>query len=1144
MADVWPDNVPTSLWTYQTLELKTVPEVPMMGLVFANGFLLAAGLGAVFLLIFARQRFMEQQRNGGPDENFLVLTEIEAQDLGGSSALRKAYMIYASVILIIYLGLTFFGKLIFSLTKQLPVAGIDVDLNQIRFDQPAWPLTVAFGLAGMGPLLPPVRIAEDWLRERAYRAVGIPTRIQKTARKIVAALDHASSEEPAERTGRKRKIDRDAWKKNRALRKLLADKRELLRTRLSGTWMDAALGRADRRDEFIALHTQLESLVFWARGARGAWPGIEVSEAVRSLENRVLEETEVFLNEFERNLREARSGGSPPVIPAFSPKLKQMRRLRGELAAILAVFVERDPIQIEKDGAVATERGASEIRDAALDGLLLASEPSPVTAGPELALGLAILCLFPVYAVFVWRGWHPAFAPASSIDAPVTILTSAALETLRLTLILWLPIMAAFSVRQYLIDEDRWIYDLGRGYDSTQVLREQTAAIMVGLVAAFIGLLALAPLWAFLQSINEARFRDLLLKGTVPFLLFYPSMLIISAPAVWSALAGADARARRRWKRGMFLGLVGAGFVFAAQYLQLGLWYGFQACAAKGWFLFDFWQQEGCFANYGGLDFVVYPLLTFLTTVFLGNPERRTRRQLRRTAQASLRPASAATTALLLVLAPLAFSAMPALSQTTGTPAVSPAPGREPPKEPMRVTLGFRTDAEPFSFKSDNNKDDSDGFRYSGFVADLCHRIFSGPGFIVTETAVTAEDRFERLRKHENDPDKIDVLCDPVTMRYSDPERVGLYSPIVFASGVSYLRVLQRAAGARVQIAYVEGSTSDKVARRACDVDLFAIVPPKKRDTLPIICATSWSIARYVYARGNAGGDDDLDALASGLALAADLQLRWAKTQLGATDAASACPGDGSSQCVEILRKLADNFEADPGGRDDTLRTRSSALRVDLEAAVGKRRSDELFDLWKGVHVWQSIRDELTSGDRCVSDACFEQLRSEFLSLGYDPDCGVVDNYGATRFERIYYRFCPLRSHNDAISWLCSPRFNADTNLVYMGDRDIIVGKLRSWNILNGDCPVENTDGADILTYEPYALLFRKDPELADVIQRGVYDFFSRRTDAQASFATYFPGKTMSTVLAYLFLLNAVEQEETTTSRSVPIPEARPGPAD
>ncbi len=190
MENPWPSGVPESLWNYQWTLMKDRPQVPMSGVHVEANFLFAFMVGIGFLLYFAWRRFSEAKHSDEHGDH-RVLREIEVGALGGRYALRKAYVIYAGALIVIYVAMTFFGKLLFTLANELPVSGIRVDISTIRFDSPEWPLTLAFGLAGVGPLLPPLRIAEDWLRERAYRAVGIPTRIQLTTRRILEEMDEA-----------------------------------------------------------------------------------------------------------------------------------------------------------------------------------------------------------------------------------------------------------------------------------------------------------------------------------------------------------------------------------------------------------------------------------------------------------------------------------------------------------------------------------------------------------------------------------------------------------------------------------------------------------------------------------------------------------------------------------------------------------------------------------------------------------------------------------------------------------------------------------------------------------------------------------------------------------------------------------------
>lgn len=125
----------------------------------------------------------------------------------------------------------------------------------------------------------------------------------------------------------------------------------------------------------------------------------------------------------------------------------------------------------------------------------------------------------------------------------------------------------------------------------------------------------------------------------------------------------------------------------------------------------------------------------------------------------------------------------------------------------------------------------------------------------------------------------------------------------------------------------------------------------------------------------------------------------------------------------------------------------------------------------------------------------------------------------------VNFRFCPARNHNELITWFCGQNGPKGT-LIYMGDHDLILGKLQTWRDKYATCEVQDEDGADDLTYEPYALMTRTGrPDLAAFVQRRIYAFFSDRSWATHFFAGHFPDKVMSPALAYLFLLNAVDEE-------------------
>ena len=117
---------------------------------------------------------------------------------------------------------------------------------------------------------------------------------------------------------------------------------------------------------------------------------------------------------------------------------------------------------------------------------------------------------------------------------------------------------------------------------------------------------------------------------------------------------------------------------------------------------------------------------------------------------------------------------------------------------------------------------------------------------------MTASDRFRKLGSGE-----IDVLCDPVTMRFSDAERAaaGIFSPIVFATGISSLVRRNRAARESVYIGYVKGTTAAEVLKHVCLVDLFRRVPADQRAEIAIMCQSAMVAWRArLLARGEEEG--------------------------------------------------------------------------------------------------------------------------------------------------------------------------------------------------------------------------------------------------------------------------------------------------
>ena len=152
------------------------------------------------------------------------------------------------------------------------------------------------------------------------------------------------------------------------------------------------------------------------------------------------------------------------------------------------------------------------------------------------------------------------------------------------------------------------------------------------------------------------------------------------------------------------------------------------------------------------------------------------------------------------------------------------------------VVVGFRNDAPPFS----STKRIGDEWRYEGYLVDLCTRIFApdrSEGYQMVKTEVTANDRFARLLRDETERwkpgtpttrAKVDLLCDPITLRYAsevnepkgERRTDGIFSPIVYVTGVSYLERSEGGTGTPV-LGFVAGTTTRKVVVQACERDAF-----------------------------------------------------------------------------------------------------------------------------------------------------------------------------------------------------------------------------------------------------------------------------------------------------------------------------------
>ncbi|MBY5374618.1 hypothetical protein ELG72_27950 (plasmid) [Rhizobium leguminosarum] len=1060
MSEAWPEGVPETLWHYRDLQHNDPPQIPMMGVQFAQQFLIAFVVGLLFITYFAWERFHHQ--SSAPDFRYRVMKEVDVADLGGAGALRQAYLIYLTTLLFLYVAMTFFGKLIIQTLNELRIVGIQVDASSLQFDSPQWPLMLAFGFAGLAPLIPQLRIAEGWLFQRAYRTVGIPVRINETTRNLVSLLDAAAAGDPIQ---------------VQPLNDALNEKRDTIRKKIDPTWLQESL-TSSKIDNGLNMLAQLELLIGWAKGRRGNWPGSDVSDTVRDKEQNIAGQAGELLDGFERRVRVPVSSGEGKA--ALREKyvvetVGRARELRDELTAILAVYVERDP------RCVGPSANSEElVRDLSLRALLQKADPPNLAGtGPEFGVLICILITIPIYALFTWKGLNPPLSSSAMADSLRVVLATAGLYALLFVSIFWFPLLGAFAMRQYYYDERKWI-TTGRHDDRSGYAKQHLAVVGIAFVISVTCLSGVAVLWAFFIARDVINFQALLVGGGAPFLLYYPSFAIITIPLIWLTLIAVDTRVDGR--PSLRYGILSGILVLACLVFLLRFWYNDHACTNYSAFLTDLFTG-GCFFYYEGLNFFVMPILAFLAAVVFGNPQPALRRS-RSTPRDWEQAAQVLAVAVLIsALSPVAFA-----QETPNNKEISTPKKKE-------VKIGFRDDVEPFSYRVsvDGGTQEGDQPLYRGFLADLCYWIFEGGDYSVLEVPVTASDRFDKLRSGE-----VDVLCDPVTMRFSelDPltllprenKRIesGIFSPIVFATGISYLQRRNRSLGSPVYIGYVKKTTAEDVLGNLCKVDLFGVVPPRERAEIATMCKTA-SVARQI---------DELDRKR---------------------------PIDKEGLLGEALQAARE--EAD-----------LVHLRETQSSGPQKTQFEQSRSMWEEtIKQIKSCQERTSSCSpewilQRLGDSCDKtRLQPDDLSGGEQKD--KADESG---WRRIAYRFCSFNSYNEAVDWLCDPG-NRDKGMVYLGDREIILGKLQTWNEGHDSrCVVDSEEGGADLTYEAYALMMAKPSseerqKIAELVQRRVYEFFSFSTLAREKFDTYFLGpkkdRRMSTALAFLFLLNGVEQE-------------------
>lgn len=796
----WPKSVPETLWNYGLLKTQQPPPFPFMGFRFETNFLIAFIFGFLFITFFGWRRFKDKTFDS-KSFSYRVLTELDLTALRGRAAMQHAYLIYAGTLGVLYVILTFFGKLIFETVGQLPIVGAQVDVGGLEFSNPQWPLLLAFGFAGFAPLIPPLEAAETWLRRRAHEAVGIPTRIDQLARRIIDNFEregghHNFSNGPA-------RLKTPAW----------------VITHFGSQAVATRIGK---------IYDELRRFKEWSEEEDPDWPNRSVRSDLRRLERETTANARTILQEYDDILRQPYDRTVKANDTAtkdsharrrqlrhrLDAAVQRMTELRGDLAAIIAVYADGD-----RDFDKIVKPQHHELKDA----LIKTFAFMRIRTGPEVALIVALPAIFLIYAVACAAELHPLLK-----QVPVTLWTATAtatVETLRFAAVFTLPSVAAFALRFYLLDRAAGAR-ITQGQTPRLTTMERLLAATLGGVTSVILLCGVALLWAAALSPTSTHFQQLLFR-TPGFLIYFVAQAITSTIVIYGALVACDVNGKWAVAKRRSLGIICATLVLA-WLLRLILWNKLKlVCVGPDPSFPLGLLDKACFRDNSSIDFVIYPLFAYLACAVFGTLQRGGSDRTRDRSPSPRRGGAVAALAIGVILVTLALPARPAFSQNCSGASDTDCDDTNCP-ESCDVTIGFRADAEPFSFlvKTDDRK------QYQGYLADLCYALFNGSAYQVTSVGVTVRDRFDRIRGAVNPAPgvPVDVLCDPLTLRFSEPtqELSGFYSPIIFASGVTYLLRKTNAPRSVAYLGYAEHSTARQVVKKACQVDLFRIRDPNE----------------------------------------------------------------------------------------------------------------------------------------------------------------------------------------------------------------------------------------------------------------------------------------------------------------------------
>ncbi|MGR3437943.1 hypothetical protein [Salipiger abyssi] len=874
---IWPDGHARTLWNLDALQQPRA--IPFLSYQFSSEFFFALAIGAMVIVLFASRRF-NVHSSAVDSMDIRALRELKPMDLRATALMSQAYMRYVGVLLFIYLAFTLFGNLVLDAINTLPsAAGLQLDAQNVDFNSPQWPILISFGIAGFVPMLKPLDVIERRLRAWAHKSAGIPIRIAHQTNRVKRALDRLTEKvgEPA---------DAPAWL--------------------------AKIAPKEERDRTFNSLTQLTYLISWAKDQRAYWPSAKTRSVLRGIEKEELEQGFLTLEVFDDLMTEdydvANAAPVPGAAPAprwqaagaiagettfvnLDPLSRHRKRLerewntlsdriesqRDELASMLAIFAEHD----RRTDEIANEQMRGVVEEA--------SANETVEDGPTFWLYLSLLPVAAIYFLAISSDKQPLLSSIEKTNWSITL--STLLLVLRTFFLFVLPVALVMSWRHALREreDESWIDIKWLQLDKAMV-RELIIGGFIGAAGSAAGLTFLSMFWVALLAHNEEQFLNTFLGGPQSFLAVYTSFALIAAvTAIMVLLAVEHVRlSRKRLARGVgliVLGLLNVGLVLGAWAVLTEMWYGFGRCQdVKGFVnLMEAVMTDGmdhpCARTYELTDLLVFALLAFSSAcLFVPRPKSDGETPPRPSFWSRFRARihglwGRRTTGTFLVIF-LYLSALPLHAQTGTVEQPTATPEGEADRDmPKTVRIGFRKDVQPFAYYDESEE------RFRGYLVDLCYKIFQvGSGqeeYRVLPVPVTASTRFNAFKSPREEP-AIDLLCDPVTLRYNvdDPKSSGndgalpkddgrdggIFSPIVFASGVSYLHRRPSPDDGDVVMGWVRGSTAENVARRACRSDLFNARPTGSGacDAAPETTAQACSnLEPAAKAAKGAGSDSD-----------------------------------------------------------------------------------------------------------------------------------------------------------------------------------------------------------------------------------------------------------------------------------------------